>query len=85
LYRIGGGDIVTYHGKTPSKPKLARRAYIAVHGARRDGHVYWDLINTAWGEARKSGITTDTHSIRIAPQFLSTRMDVKVRTGNRLG
>lgn len=84
-YRVGGGNIVTYRGKTPTKPNLARRAYVVVHGFKRDGAVYWDLINTAWGDARRTRITTDANSIRIAPNFLSTLMDPKVRTGNRLG
>ncbi|PWN19772.1 hypothetical protein BCV69DRAFT_287886 [Microstroma glucosiphilum] len=75
-YRVGGGDIPTFRGLTPTRPRLARRAYIIVHGVKRDGSVYW---------TRKAGIADDANSIRIAPEFLSTRMDPKVRTGTRLG
>lgn len=86
-YRVGGGDIVTFRGKTPTRTKahLARRAYIAVHGVERDGALYWKLLDAAWHHARKAGITEDGHSIRLAPNFLSTKMDAQVRTGKRLG
>lgn len=84
-YRVGGGDITTFVGKTPSNVRVARKAYVILHGVKRDGAVYWDILNSAYASARSAGITSDASSIRIAPNFLSTRNDAAVRTGSLMG
>ncbi|PWN18737.1 hypothetical protein BCV69DRAFT_238631, partial [Microstroma glucosiphilum] len=77
--------ITTFVGKTPTNVRLARRAYVVLHGRDRNGATYWNIINKAYASARGAGVTSDANSIRFAPNFLSTAEDAAVRKGSLMG
>ena len=85
-FRIGGGEIFTWHSKTPHDESQAESAFIVIHGVQRNAGTYFTILNNAWAKARDAGIgSASPNSIRVSPLFFSTAEDRGAYNGSTLG
>ncbi len=68
-------ELAVYWTRSPSN-RLAKQAFVMIHGRNRNGNDYWSTMSTILSSAVSDGVSgADENAIVVAPQFYSAELN----------